>query len=388
MIPYQEAERTIKLTYLITDLKVGGVPLHLYRLANRLPRDLFNMQVISLAGEGPVGIMLRQAGIPVRVCGASSPYHLRALWRLWRFLRADPPDILHAMLFHANIAARVIGPLAGLAIQRILCEIQTVERERPWHLVIDNLSCRLCRQEIGNSPSVIEHLRCQAHIPRSRLHCESGGVDTRRFSTVAPLPKADLGIPENEPMILWTGRLDPVKGFEEMLAAFAQVNRRRPARLVLAGEGEYRHKIEKLIEYHRIQGRVLLLGRRSDIAELLKTADVFLFCSRTEGLPNALLEAMATGLPVVATRVPGCRDLVRDGENGLLASPGNADDIATKLEMLLADRIFARRLGRQAQTFIQTTADMDRVVKRWITLYQTMHRPAGKGVCSSTMIKL
>lgn len=360
----------IRLTYLITDLKVGGVPLHLYRLATLLPPEQVRVRVISLADEGPVGVRLRQAGIPVLACGARSATDVRALVRLWRILRADPPDILHALLFHANIAARLIGPPAGIPVSRILCEIQTVERERLWHLAVDNLTCRLCRLEIGNSPSVVDYLHEQAHIPRSRLRCEMGAVDVARIQSASPASRDELGVRPGEKLILWTGRLDPVKGFEEMLAGFATACRGRAARFVLAGEGSYRPAVERLIAEHRLSEQVMLLGVRSDIPALLRAADLFLFCSRTEGLPNALLEAMAAGLPTVATDVPGCRDLITHGQTGWLVPAQSPAAIAGALEYLLRDTGTAAALGLKAAEWVARHANIGRLAQRWQALYQ------------------
>ncbi|HSW45296.1 MAG TPA: glycosyltransferase, partial [Phycisphaerae bacterium] len=354
---------------LITDLEVGGVPLHLYRLAIGLPRDRFAIRVISLADPGPVGRMLREAGLTVETCNAGSAWDVRALWRLWRLLRSDRPDILHALLFHANMAARLVGPAAGIPPGRILCEIQTAEVERPWHLRLDNLTCRWCRCEIGNSPSVVEHLHRKAHIPRSRLRCEWGAVDVAAFAAAEPLARSDLGWPPEGPVLIWTGRLDPVKGFEEMLEAFALVVERVPATLVLVGEGAYRPTVERLIRDRRLDKQVLLMGRRQDVAGLLRSADLFLFCSRTEGLPNALLEAMAAGLPIVATDVPGCRDLIQDGLTGYVAVSGSASGIATKILAVLDQPSAARRLGTAARKWVRSHLDIARLVDRWSGYY-------------------
>lgn len=361
--------RPITLTYVITDLEVGGVPLHLYRLATRLPRDRFRIRVISLAGEGPIGRRLVEAGVPVFACGARSATDVPALAALHRLLRQDRPDILHAMLFHANTAARIIGPLAGVPAARILCEIQTAECERLWHLAVDNLTCRLCRLEIGNSPSVVEHLRRRAHIPRTRLRCVWGAVDVDAFSQAQPITRAELGLPLDEPVVLWTGRLDPVKGFEEMLGAFARVVRGCPASLLLAGEGPYRPEIERLIARHGLTGRVRLLGARHDISRLLCGADAFLFCSRTEGLPNSVLEAMAARLPIVATSAPGCRDLIQHGVSGLLAPVGAVESLATNLLAVLTNRDLACHLGEAAHRWVREYADLRTWVETWIDLY-------------------
>jgi len=366
----------VKLTYLITDLEVGGVPLHLYRLVTRLPADRCQVRVISLAGAGPVGAMLRRAGVPVFACGARSAMDVVALWRLWRILRADRPDILHALLFHANMAARIIGPAAGLSPRQIVCEVQTAEYERRWHLKLDNLTCRLCRCEIGNSPSVVEHLYRRGHLPRSRLRLEWGAVDVETFASAEPVSRASLGLPADKPVVIWTGRLDPVKGFEEMLAAFARVVENHPAILVLVGDGPYRCTVERLICDYDLSAHVMMLGRRTDVPSLLHVADVFLFCSRTEGLPNALLEAMAAGLPIVATDVPGCRDLIKHKQTGLLASPGSVRDIAGHLGTLLRDQVSARRMGAQAQARVRAHADVRQLADRWVRFYAAI-RPWG-----------
>ena len=362
--------RRIKVTYLITDLEIGGVPLHLYRLATRLPREQFDVTVISLADIGPVGQMLQDAGVPVEACHARSAMDVCVLGRLWRLLLADQPDILHALLFHANMAARVVGPLAGIPAKRIVCEIQTVEVERRWHLWLDNLTCRLCRCEIGNSPSVVEYLHRHAHVPLSRLHCEWGAVDVDAIAEAEPISRDELRWPVNGPIILWVGRLDPVKGFEEMLEAFKKVVRETKASLVLVGEGAYRSAIERQIKYHDLTRSVLMLGRRSDVPRLLKSSDLFLFCSRTEGLPNALLEAMAASLPIVATDVAGCRDLIVDEQTGLLSPVGEAERIAERILTLLNDHVLAGRLGDAAHRWVKAHVNLTDFADRWGRFYE------------------
>jgi len=371
--------RPIRLTWLITDLEVGGVPLHLHRLATRLAGGQFEVRVVSLADVGPVGRMLQRDGVPVDACRARGPWDVAALLRLGRHLRRHRPDILHALLFHANIAARLIGPSAGVPIRRILCEIQTVERERPWHLVLDNLTCRLCRLEIGNSPSVVRHLARNAHIPTARLRCEPGGIDVERFAGARPVSRESLGLPPGVPLLVWTGRLDPVKGLNTLLEAMTLPPLPAETRLLLVGDGPDRPNVQRRIAELGLAGRVVMLGQRGDVPELLKTADAFVLPSRTEGYPNALLEAMAAGLPVVATAVAGCRDIVVHGRTGLLVAYGDARALAGALAEQISDLPRAGRMARSGQEWVRRHADIAAVAERWRRFYQEIVQGSGTG---------
>jgi starch synthase (maltosyl-transferring) len=364
--------RRIRLTYVITDLQVGGVPLHLYRLATHLEREQFNIDVVSLADEGPVGAMLQEAGIRVHACNARSAFDVLALGRLLLHLRRLRPDVVHSLLFHANVAVRAVGPLAGIPVNRIICEIQTVERERLWHLPVDNLTCRWCRCEIGNSPSVVEYLHRHAHIPRSRLHCMLGAIDVDAIASADPIDRAAIDVPADVPLIMWTGRMDPVKGFEEMISGLSAIRESYLWHCVLVGDGPYRAKVESLIDRYRIRERVTVLGRRDDVPSLLRAADVFLFCSRTEGLPNSLLEAMAAGLPIIATNVPGCRDLITDDHTGLLIPSRSPEAVASSLRELLVDKTRRLKLGSHAQSWILQFGNLPHAVERWERFYENL----------------
>jgi len=361
----------VRILFVITDLKVGGVPLHLLRLATALDRRRFSVAVVSLADIGPVGERLLRAGIPVGACEAAGPWDARALGRLYAYIRARRPDILHSLLFHANVACRLVGPAAGIPIRRILCEIQTAEYERPWHLSLDGATVRLCRLEIGNSPSVIRHLYRRAHIPHRRLRLIEGGVDVGAIAAAGPADRAALGVSPDTSLVLWVGRLDPVKGLDELVDA-AKLVRQGGGRAVflLAGAGGYEPALRRRITSTGAEEYVRLLGRRDDVASLLKAADVFAFPSRTEGLPNALMEAMAAGAAIVTTDAAGCRDLVRNEQTGLVVRVGDTPALAAAIRRLLADRALRERLGAAAAAFARDRCSWTKAVARYTELYE------------------
>ena len=163
----------------------------------------------------------------------------------------------------------------------------------------------------------------------------------------------ELGLDPDRPLLLWVGRLDPIKGLDVLVRATALVCRTQPVQLAIVGDGPYREELLAGIAANDLADSVRLLGMREDVPSWLQSADVFVFPSRTEGLPNALLEAMAVGLPVVTTDVPGCRDLIQDGQTGLLVPVDDAAALAAAMLRLLDPGPFARRLGEAAADHVR-----------------------------------
>ncbi len=363
----------IRVFYLITDLKTGGVPLHLYRLVAALDRSEFEPVVACLAPPGEVGLALGRMGIRTLACGARGSWDVRALGRLASGLRRERPDVVHALLFHANTAASLVCPWVGIPARRIIHEIQTVEIERRWHLVVGGMTGRWCRWVVGNSAEVVEHLHRRAHISRSRLRLIRGGVDVARFSGVGPADRHALGIPAEAIVLLWVGRLDPVKGLEDLIEARRRLKDDR-VYVVLVGEGEQEGELRRQIRDAGLIDRILLTGRRDDIPQLLAMADLFVFPSLTEGLPNALLEAMAAGRPIVTTRVPGCQELIADGRTGVLVSPRSPGELADGIRRLIGDRAWSMRLGQNAFRHVADHYGIEATVRQYAELYRGIVR--------------
>ena len=361
-----------RILYVITDLEVGGVPLHLCRLATSM-HDLGHVvRVVSLSPPGPVSEMMAQAGVEVGACDARSSAGIGALLRLRREIVRFQPEIIHSFLFHANIACRLIAPLAGVSRNKLICEIQTVEIERRWHLTVDRWTHRLCRMEIGNSQSVVDHLHHEAGLPESRLTLVRGGVDLERFDQARPIRKSELGVEGSDSLLAWVGRLDPVKGLEELLRALVIIRQRFASHLVLVGDGPERSRLEQLIAELDLADRVSLVGVREDVPEILKACDVFVFPSHTEGMPNALLEAMAAGCAIVCTDVPGNRDLITDGRTGLTVPARDPEALANAVVRLLDSRDLSDRLAAAASAVARESYDNRSVTARYLKIYATI----------------
>jgi glycosyltransferase involved in cell wall biosynthesis len=357
------------ILYVITDLHVGGVPLHLFRLVLAMRERGHRVAVASLAAPGPVGEMLETRGVTVEYCGGRGGWDVRVLPRLTSVLRRRQPQIVHSLLFHANLASRLTAPRVGISRSHVICELQTVEVERVWQLRVDRLTWKWCRWVVGNSPSVVTHLARQARIPSSHLRLVRGGIDPAGADGVRPIDRAQIGLGGGERMVLWVGRLDPVKGLEHLLGAFRALPADHRAHLVLAGGGPLHKKLVRIMRSSSLTRRVELLGPRNDVPALLAAADLFVFPSRTEGLPNALLEAMAARCPIVTTDVPGCRDLIVDGRNGLLVPYGDVPALTAAMDRLLTDREEARRLGEAARATVEREWHIDATYDAYEALY-------------------
>lgn len=360
---------TPHLVYVITDLELGGVPLHVRRLALQMRSRGFRITVVSLSPAGPVGDWLRLDGFDVLTCDARSGRDVRVLPRLAEIFRSLKPDLVHSFLFHANVAARWAAVRAGLPMERVICEIQTVEVERRWHLWVDRFTFESCRFTIGNSPSVVEHLHREAGIPRENLRLIRGSIDPARFVDAEPIGRSALGLADADRIVLWVGRLDPVKGLAVLIDALGRIDRRLGARLVLVGGGPLRGALEVQAARSGVGDRVCFLGPRDDVPGLLKACDVFAFPSRTEGLPNALLEAMAAGCAIVTTDVPGCRDLIRHEDTGLVVPYGDTAGLAGAIASLLAQPSWARALGAAAARAAATEWPVDAMFEGYARAY-------------------
>ncbi len=362
--------KNIDLLYVITDIELGGVPLHLHRLARAMRARGLTAAVVSLTSSGPVGKMLEADGVTVYSCEGRGGWDFRVIARLAKIIQTTRPGVIHSLLFHANLAARWAAAKVEYPSSCVLCEIQTVEVERRWHLWVDRVTYDGCRFTIGNSPSVIEHLAGQAKIPRDRLRLVRGGIDPTPIQVAKPIQRASLGLPDDAGMVLWVGRLDPVKGLSLLIESFGRMAGETNAHLCLAGAGPIREPLERQVRGLQLVHRVHFLGLRSDVAALLKAADVFVFPSRTEGLPNALLEAMAAACPIVTTDVSGCRDLIVNGQTGLIVPYGDTQSLAAAMHRLLRDCSFASQLGAQAFEAVETKWNIHQTYENYAALYE------------------
>lgn len=263
-----------------------------------------------------------------------------------------------------------IGDVAKLTTQRPLTGRVRLAAMRRWGSAFVSIS-----DDIG------DELRGVGVAPE-KLWNIPNGVDLDHFAPSDPHERVALresfGLPKG-PLAIFTGRLARVKGLDVLLTAWARVLRELPeARLLLVGEGEERAALERQAGELGLSDAVIFYGGSADVAPLLRAADSFVLCSRTEGLPISLLEAMAACLPVVATRVGGMAQVLEDGITGRLVPVEGVAELARGLCEALSDQA-ARDWGRRAREQVAAQYSLDAVAERYISMYEALLQSGGAG---------
>ncbi len=311
-------DRPVPIALVITDLDVGGAERALVMLATHLDPGRWQPHVFCLDGPGHLAGVLRTAAIPCECLDVSRINPVQAVARLARALNRVKPCLVQSFLFHANQAARLAAPWAGSPW--VLGGLRVAEHQKKWHLLVDRLTGQLSLGSVCVSEGVSRFSREVAKLDPERLTVIPNGIDPGPFDRALALPRAAIDVPDEAHLALYVGRLDPQKGLPDLLKAAEKVVDRLPHwHLALAGDGPSRPwLLDRLGENSRLRQNIHWLGRRDDIPELLRSANVLVHASLWEGMPNVVLEAMAARLPVVGTAVEGTEDLVIPGQTGWL----------------------------------------------------------------------
>ena len=263
-------------------------------------------------------------------------------------------------------------------------DLARLERFRVWPLLpsLDRMSVRTLDRTVARGDAFIAN-SCELHeeivtagFPERKVVHIPNGVDLNRFypdpTARAVEARGRLGLPPGI-LLVFTGRLDPQKGLHTLIDAMhSPYIAASNAHLLLLGDGPQRSELERVVRRDSLADRVLFRGVVEDVAPYLRACDIFAFPSRGEGMPNALLEAMASGLPCVASAIGGCTDVLVDRRTGLLVSPGNVAAFREALEMLIRSPEARERLGATARQDAASRFGLERMVERYEACYRAV----------------
>jgi glycosyltransferase involved in cell wall biosynthesis len=364
------AERRPRVLIVITLAEIGGAQTCVAQLLPTLVRH-FDVTVAA-HGPGPLREAVASVGahsIELRnVRRSLGPRDLLGFLELVRLMRRERPDIVHAHSSKAGVLARLAAALSRVPVILFTAHGWAFKAEEGLrsrlYLYADRVVARLTTTVVCVSETERREGLAAGTCLRDSTVVIRNGVDTGLFA-------ARTHAPVDRPLLVSVGRLKEPKDFRTLLRAFALL-RDVPFDAKIVGDGPDRAVLESEIDRLGLRGRVELTGDRDDVPAILAAADCFVLASNSEGLPLSILEAMAAGLPVVASAVGGVHELVTDNVTGFLASQGEPEALAAPLARLLRDPELRARLGAAARTDVGARFSVARVQDEHLALYRRM----------------
>jgi len=313
--------------------------------------------------------VLTAEGIPYRIFSRKGKLDVKLIRRLAGQFRADQVQVVHTHHLGQLMYAGIAGRLAGARIVHTEHEVYTISQLRfRWLL---RLLSTLTDAVTAVSEPVAAFLENQVGIPTTKVQTIPNGVDISRYRSASPLNRASLGWKNEDVIIACIARLEPEKGHAALLDAFQQVHARfSHARLLLIGDGSERGSLNTRVTALNLNGSVQFLGIRGDIPALLATSDIVALASSREGLPLVVLEAMAAGKPVVATRVGSVPDVVKDGQSGFLIPSGDTNELTQALQIMIRDAPKREQFGAEGFKLVHTRHNFDRTLELYKQVYR------------------
>jgi len=362
MLPGRSLE-DMRICLLAGTLGQGGAERQLFFIAKALQESGARVRLLSLTRgehwEAPIG----RIGVPVTWVG-QNPGRLQRLARICAELRQDRPQIIQSQHFYANLyaagAARLLGIREVGAVRSDVCN-----EVRSNGSVLGLMSLRLPRTVAANSAAAIR-TAIERGVAPQRLHLLPNVVDTDRFCPMESMPHSAV-------RILAVGRMDESKRFDRMLnlVAAAKTRTRRGIRVSLVGSGPLLPSLQKQAkELGLLPDIVEFCGASADPAPAYRQTDIFVMTSDFEGMPNAVLEAMASGVPVIATRVGGVPEVIEHGVNGFLVDPERTDLLLEATLELVENAEKRKQLGRHGRAFVMERHRPEQLPKILSRIYQ------------------
>lgn len=385
----QTIDDKVEIWLFILSLSSGGAERNLIQLANNLRGRGFNVIVYTVFENNPLQneldeeVEVRTLNIPGVMGGkentavkkAEKIYHYPlAVVKFLIEIRKHRPDVVHSYLFYDNVIARLSKLVSQNTV--IITGVRSVpESQRRIESIIDRLTVPLSDHIISNTKagkSMMENFG----VPSSDISVIRNAKYLDRYMDAPESDiRKDLNIPENSTLVGNVGRLIKRKGQYDLVEAWSKANFPQDnVFLVIVGDGPEYEEIQRKITKLGISDSVFLIGHRDNVPELLHSFDVFVFPSHFEGLPGALIEAMAAGLPIIATDIPGNNELLSDSETAMLVPPRSPGRLAIAICTVLSNNELASKLAKNAKSDVEGRFLPKNITQQHIDLYYELIR--------------
>lgn len=341
-----------KILHVIAAMPVGGAENVLLTTLRLLDPQQFQSTVCCIQDKGVLGSEVEKLGIPLFELNKlrKGGWDSSIIDDLVALIKREQIDLVHAHLYHANLYARFAAKCAGVPS---VITVHNTYAKRKWHRQLLNWHlARSTAKIIAVSEAARQDILQYDHVAPDKVVTILNGIELQRSQSALTQDQAreKLGLAADRKVLVCVGRLVEQKGHTYLLQALAELKQRWPEiHLLIAGDGDWRQRLEAEAASLQLQQHVSFLGTRSDIADILRAADIYVMPSLWEGLALALLEGMAAGLPVLATSVGGAPGVLGDGTFGRLVAPGKADLLVQALDELLSSPALRQQLANAAR---------------------------------------
>jgi glycosyltransferase involved in cell wall biosynthesis len=365
----------IRLMHVIPTLVKGGAEKQLCLLATHLPKDQFDVQVSVLTHTGLYEPWLTDDGISVVQINKRWKLDPGALWRLRKAIREFAPDILQTWMFAANVYGRLAAMMESVPV--IVAGERCADHWKVgYEHALDKYLARRTERIVVNSAAVRDFYTNKQRLGADKFTIIPNGIDAAAAKGAGESREqlaSEIGIPTRAPWIGVVARLWPQKRLKDVIwAADLLKVAEHQCHVLLFGDGPLRWRLERYAKQVNVADRVHFLGHREDVAQWLPHLRCLWLASQYEGQSNAIMEAMAAGVPVVASDIPANRTLIDHGETGLLYPVGDRGDLARQTHRLLSDDQLADRLGRAGRERIQNEFGVEKMVRSYAQLYEEL----------------
>lgn len=374
--------QSLRICYIIPSLGIGGTERQLVHLIRGLSTR-HDIVVICTRHDGALAGDVRRLAT-LKVLSAFSGWDFRITRSVSKILRAHQPDVVHSFMFGfdypVNVAAQSARVPAIISSRR-----QLATWKKPRHVRVQQKANELVSGIVANSQAVATYAQEQEGSPASLYHVIHNGIDPTAFESTADLKlvRVRYKIPFHTEVIGIVANFSPVKDHDLFVRIARELARRRPdVHFLLVGSGDLRAKIERDLARSGLKDRVTLSRTMVELPDLYKLMSVCVLCSKVEGFPNVLMEAMAAGTPVVAPNVGGIPELVQHGETGILVDSREPGDYADAIERILGDEALRASLTANARAHIESRHSIEGMVRAYEEYYVRLlmaTRPAPAG---------
>jgi sugar transferase (PEP-CTERM/EpsH1 system associated) len=364
--------KRVRVMQITHDLALGGLQRVVLNICNTIDRERFEVSVLCLRGLGMFAPEIEKGGTKVmlvpQVQGRADYF---CFVKVARILRDERIDVIHTHNTQPFLDGTMGAMISGVRTV-VHTDHSRLFPDKRRYMLMERVMAQYAFKVVGVSQDTSRNLERYERIPRSKIVTIVNGIDESLFAaeTDGAGMRNELGIGSRGPVIGFCGRLEPQKGVCYLLEALPQVLKRLPdAALVIVGDGYFQDDLKHQAEALGVEKSVIFVGTRRDMPRVYKALDVLVLPSLFEGMPMVLLEAMASGCPVVATDVGGVRELIAHGVSGSVVEPKNAPKLGEELIRLLEDEEMRLRYVTNGLRTVRERFSIASMTKRYERLY-------------------